>query len=241
MPDWLATLHYQRPIDHTRTAFQVAHNTNNLVFEWAMAHPDKFHDFNLWMAVQRDGMASWLDAFPVERFTQDSNDPRNALLVDIGGGIGHQCAALSAHLPDLGRSIVLQDIGPAIAQAIKAPGVEAMVADFWVEQPVKNASFYYLRNVLHDYEDKKCVELLQIQRRAMSKESVFLIDEIIMPDTKAQFAPSAQDIALMASLAAIERNKDQWKRLFDAAGLVLRETFTYSRELGYSVMVISAA
>ena len=219
-----------------------------------MGKPQVMRDFNLWMSVQRMGQKSWLDVFPSQRFMQDETSEA-PLFVDVGGGIGHQCAALKARFPNIARQVVLQDLLGAIEHAIPTDGVEPMVHDFWSEQPVKGmqlrasigkwltmivegASFYYLRNVLHDYPDEKCIVLLHNTMAAMSKVSRILIDEMILPNVGTNWQAAQLDIGMMSSLAAMERSENQWRALLDSAGMLIEEVYTYTEELRDSVIVV---
>ncbi|KAE8381896.1 S-adenosyl-L-methionine-dependent methyltransferase [Aspergillus bertholletiae] len=238
LPAVLAASEYQNPTDRQHTAFQRAHHTNETVFAWFMTQPRCFEDFNLWMAAQRPGQATWLDVFPLERLLTITAPTPEAIFVDVGGGKGHQCAALVERLPQLVGRIVLEDLAPVVAHALPHPRVERLAYDFWTPQPVTGAAFYYLRNVLHDYPDDQCVTLLQLQCAAMRPGSTLLIDEIICPATGASRTVADLDIAMMACLAAQERTQDQWARLFQSAGMSLVETLTYVAESGHSVMVV---
>jgi demethylsterigmatocystin 6-O-methyltransferase len=82
---------------------------------------------------------SWLDTFRFEQLCQNSN-PETPIFVDVGGGIGHQCAELKARLPDIQGRVILQDLSPAVQHALSTEGVENMVIDFWHEQPIKGKS-----------------------------------------------------------------------------------------------------
>ena len=93
------------------------------------------------MTVARSGEKNWLDDFPFEAEVAQNVQPEEVLFVDVGGGIGTQCRNLKAKHPDLRGRIVLQDLAPAIKQALSLEGVEAEVHDFYTEQPVKGLLF----------------------------------------------------------------------------------------------------
>ncbi len=59
------------------------------------------------------------------------------MLVDIGGGPGHQCVALKKRYPDLRGRIGLQYTEDVIKEALFYPGIKAMVHDVWIKQPIK--------------------------------------------------------------------------------------------------------
>ena len=92
-----------------------------------------------WMTAQREGQKIWLDVFPFEDQLCYGVTPDTPLLVDVGGGVGHQCIALKTRLPHVLGRIILQDLPEVVAQAIPMEGVEPMAYDFWKPQPVKGA------------------------------------------------------------------------------------------------------
>ncbi|OJJ72182.1 hypothetical protein ASPBRDRAFT_196291 [Aspergillus brasiliensis CBS 101740] len=239
LPEVLAASEYQNPSDRQRTAFQQAHHTDQTVFSWFMAQPRLFKDFSQWMTARRAGKPTWLDVFPLQRLLLAANPTsEEPLFVDIGGGVGHQCISLIDRLPQLIGRIVVEDLAPVIAHALPHPRVEHLAHDFWTPQPLAGATFYYLRNVLHDYPDNQCVTLLQLQRDAMGPNSTLLIDEIVCPTTRATRAVVDMDVAVMACLAARERTYEEWVGIFQAAGLNITEVLPYVPEVGHSVMVV---
>lgn len=87
------------------------------------------------------GRRNWLDVvdFPalVGAPTGAEKEETPVLFVDVGGGIGSQCALLKDRLPDLPGRVVLQDLPIVVQHALPTEGVENMSHDFWNEQPVK--------------------------------------------------------------------------------------------------------
>lgn len=88
------------------------------------------------MQGQRVGTPNWLTVFPVEEETKAWN-PHKAVFVDVGGGFGHQCAALQAMYPDLPGQIVLQDLPQTLSMAMPLPKIDMMQHDFFQPQPIK--------------------------------------------------------------------------------------------------------
>lgn len=142
MPAWtalatfLADTSFTNPSDEQHTPFQVAHHTTLPAYKWAVTQPRLSQDFNLWMMAQRANEKTWLDVVPSKYLTENS-ELESPLFVDIGGGIGHQCAALLSAFPNIRRRVILEDLAPVIAHALPTPGVEKIVHDFWEEQPIK--------------------------------------------------------------------------------------------------------
>lgn len=104
--------------------------------------PDIIADFGIWMPVLR-GQTNWLDVIDFEALIKidgtddDAITPETPVFVDVGGGIGSQCAILKAKLPNLPGRVILQDLPVALQHALPTEGVEIMAHNFWTEQPVK--------------------------------------------------------------------------------------------------------
>ena len=94
------------------------------------------------MTGQRDGRVGWLDFFPFkERIARDFKESDGAvMLVDVGGGRGHEVEAIKKKYPSLPGRFVLQDMPATTEQALPVPGIEAVVHDFFTEQPIKGQS-----------------------------------------------------------------------------------------------------
>lgn len=109
-------------------------------------------------------------------------------------------------------------------------------------KPETGASFYYIRNVLHDHQNDPCVTILRKIKDAMAPNSTILIDELVLPETmeiidKDVGWMASLDIGLMASLAGRERTEQEWRVVVEEAGLRIKETREYDRE-GNAVIVV---
>lgn len=60
------------------------------------------------------------------------------LLVDVGGGMGHDLRQFKDRFPHISGRLILQDTESVIAQLKQSSsGIEATVHDFFTPQPVK--------------------------------------------------------------------------------------------------------
>ena len=95
------------------------------------------------MSGYRQGKRSWMDEgfYPLEgRLGLDAEDGDKdvVLLVDVGGGLGHDLEELKLKHPGLQGRLVLQDQPEVIAQISKASnGIELTAHDFFTPQSVK--------------------------------------------------------------------------------------------------------
>lgn len=94
-----------------------------------------------------------------------------------------------------------------------------------------------MRNIMHDWPDDKCVVILGQILKGMDKDSVILIDEMILPSQGAHWRATQLDLTMMASLGAMERTEEQWYSLIDSAGLKIKSVCTYTPELRDSIIV----
>ncbi|KAK2756812.1 hypothetical protein FQN54_005258 [Arachnomyces sp. PD_36] len=236
LPDYLAETKYQNPSDPTKTPFQIAFKTVLHAFEWLPRDPERHAHGHRSMMAQRQ--ENWFSTFPVEKEVGDwSAEPDKALFVDIGGGGGHQCFRFKAKYPNLPGRIILQDLPATIARFKPGDGVEAMVHSFYDPQPIKGAKFYYLRNIIHDYPDERCLRIIENLIPALDKDSRILFDDIVLSNTGVHWRGASQDMILMTCFAAVERTRDQWYALLDRAGLKILDIHTYDAEVESSVIV----
>jgi hypothetical protein len=100
------------------------------------------------MALRRTADVSWLSVYPVVEEARGLTADR-AVFVNVGGGIGHQCAEFKRAHPDIPGHVVLEDLQHSIDAALPTPGVENIVHNFFEKQPIEgilisNISLYLL-------------------------------------------------------------------------------------------------
>lgn len=89
------------------------------------------------MTAVHNGKKTWMDVVDFKSLVKDS-DAETPVFVDVGGGIGSQCALLKAKSPNLIGRVILQDLPVVIEHhALSIDGVQKMAFDFWGEQPIK--------------------------------------------------------------------------------------------------------
>lgn len=241
-PQTLKQQAYRNPTNHLDTAFQRAHNTDVSAYSWMPSDPTVLPAFFEFMKSQRASQRHWTQNFPVQTLQLPEEDLKSdrVLFVDVGGASGHQCLSLRVNHPELPGKIVVQDQERVIARIdeteLQKHQVEAMTHDFFQQQPVKGAKAYYLRNIMHDWPDSKCVEILRHLRDAMAEDSVILIDENVLPDVGASWKQAQKDIQMMSVLAAVERSISQWHDLLRSAGLQVKKIHTYDDDIGDSII-----
>ncbi|RMZ67964.1 O-methyl transferase B [Pyrenophora seminiperda CCB06] len=240
IPKWLAENSYKAPKDNKHLPFNLGKNTDLHFFEWLSQRPKHQHAFNEYMSFQRVGQNSWLDVFPLEKMLKNSStgNEHRTLFVDVGGGYGHQCKEVLRRMPWLQERIVLQDTHrAAIDSAKEIKDLKVVYHDFNNPQPVKGARIYYLRNILHDWPDHACLDILSHLKDVMAPDSVILLDELVLQDEGAHWYGASFDLLMMANYGARERSLGEWDRLLEKVGLERKTFVPYSMQ-GDAVQVV---
>lgn len=137
LPAFLKNTQYRSVENGSCTPFQSAFQTTLGPYPWFSQHPEHLEWFNNYMASRRSADETWLSTYNVESELRlkdwGSDDP---IFVNIGGGIGHQCAEFKAKFPHINGRVILQDLPHTIHNALRTPGVENVAHDFFKPQPI---------------------------------------------------------------------------------------------------------
>ncbi len=107
----------------------------------------------------------------------------------------------------------------------------------WRVNSLEGARVYYMRNIMHDYPDNMCIKLLKNTIAAMNRDSVILIDDMVLPNKGLHWQASQLDLTMMSSMAAMERTEKEWYTLLDMAGLKIKMIYPYTEDLNDSIIV----
>ena len=136
-------------------------------------------------------------------------------IADVGGGLGHLLKAILQKVPNARG--VLFDQPHVVAQAASADRLELRGGDFF-RGPLPQCDCYILMEVLHDWTDERCVDILRQVRAAASKDAKLLVVETVLPpDNRPHFAHYL-DINMMVLTGGRERTPDEFSRLFSDSG-----------------------
>jgi demethylsterigmatocystin 6-O-methyltransferase len=84
--------------------------------------------------------------------------------------------------------------------------------DKTTEPSLAGAKFYYLRRVLHDWDDAHCVQILERLTEAMATDSYVLIDKVAIPDMNIHWRTAFEDLH-MAVIGGKKRTRAEWETL----------------------------
>lgn len=139
-----------------------------------------------------------------------------ATIADIAGGSGHLLAAVLDRAPEArGQLFELPSVVAAIAAGNER--LTATAGDFFTD-PLPKAEAYLLMEILHDWPDRECREILAAVRRAAEPGAKLLVLEEILADRGRDPEGHTLDVIMLAVSGGRERTIEELDALFAAAG-----------------------
>jgi orsellinic acid C2-O-methyltransferase len=165
-------------------------------------------------------------------------------LVDVGGGDGTLLAAILAATP--GLQGILFDTAAGLAEAsdrVAAAGVgdrcRIVTGDFFESVP-EGADAYIMKSIIHDWDDARCVTILDNCRQAMRAGGKALILEPVLPPVvKPSFARLGvvmSDLNMLLNTGGRERTEEEFASILGDAGLTLTSVVRLPKPSGMSLI-----
>ncbi|TVY26782.1 O-methyltransferase [Lachnellula hyalina] len=228
-PEYFKTKTPEDLIDLRKTPYSFAYGAEGLTFYEVLASkPETLNMFNKAM-MQQEASLPTLGMFPFASLKNEVEaEPQRAFVVDIGGGRGQSLLLIQQETSNgFGTSskMILQD-KPHVLDTIPpelVPGIEKVPYDFYTEQPIKNAHIYYIRRIMHNYQDNVCKTILENIAKAMGPTSRLLIAEIIVParTTVGEDMSTYWMDMVMLGIGGKERRANEFSDLLQSVGLEL--------------------
>ena len=138
---------------------------------------------------------------------------RFATIADIGGGRGHLVRAVLDAAPTatgllFDRPEVINNLGDLHRR------MTATAGDFFVDA-LPAADAYILMDVLHDWPDQQCVDILHTIRRAAQPGATLLIVEGIVTEQAADPGSATLDVVMLALTGGRERTAEEFAALLE--------------------------
>lgn len=125
-----------------QSPFEYTHGSG--FFEFFDKNKDQRAYLDDYMAVRRQGLVVWHQTFPMAAQLGPGarKDPDAVLLVDVGGGWGHDLQSFHKVHHDTPGRLILQDLGIIINRVDEErcpEDIETMEYNFFTPQPVKGS------------------------------------------------------------------------------------------------------
>jgi hypothetical protein len=225
--NWQAWGALESAVTNGGSAFEQVHGTT--AFPYMKQHPDKEKTFSAAMA-----SISALENAAISRAYAFGRLRR---LVDVGGAHGHLLATILRSVGKLRGVLfdqpqVIEEAGNAgfITAADVNGRCQAVGGDFFASLP-EGADGYMMKDILHDWDDERCVRILENCRRAMAAGGrVLVVDHVLGGGNRHNWG-KLLDINMMVITGGRERTKQEFKELFWRAGLRLKRVFATAASL----------
>jgi hypothetical protein len=153
---------------------------------------------------------------------------RFARIMDVGGAAGHILAnILRAHPTVRGAVLDLPRTAEVARRFLLEQGLTdrcEVVAQDFLEAVTPGYDAYFIKSVLHDWDDEKSVQILRNIRAAMPDHGRVLIAEIVLRAGQQIGHPHRFiDMEMMVTLGGKERTAGEWQELLRLAGMRLEE------------------
>src|SRR5262249_125973 len=147
-------------------------------------------------------------------------------IVDLGGGSGSLMRRLlEAHAGVNGIVLDLPALAAATRRGLAAAGLASrcrvVAGDFFRSVP-RGGDLYILAFVLHNWDDRRAIKILERCRSAMSAKARLAVIEMLVPADTRPAAAKAHDLEMLVFTPGRERMAAEYRALCGAAGLRLR-------------------
>ena len=187
------------------------------VFDYFAKNPESAQIFNRAMSsftgVAADAVVDAYDFSEIET------------IVDIAGGHGRLLTGILDANPKIQG--VLFDLAHVIAGAreqvaknMAAERVEFVAGDFFASIP-EGADAYIMKHIIHDWDDERAIAILKNIKQAMKPTARVLLVEAVIADGNNQDFGKLLDLEMLVAPGGQERTADEYKELFERAGLRL--------------------
>ena len=215
-PMWQAWTGLEHSVRCSEPAF--AHVHGSPMFEYLAQHCESACRFdNAMAASSRLINEALVEAYEWGRF---------GTLVDVAGGLGSTLAAILRANPTVQGVLfdlphVIEHGRDHLAQQGVAARCRAQAGSFFDTVP-SGADAYFMKHIIHDWDDENCLRILRNCRAAMPDHAKLLVCErMIPPDDGPSLAKTMDLVMLVLTDGGRERTEQEFQELFARAGLRL--------------------
>ncbi|KAF9259719.1 S-adenosyl-L-methionine-dependent methyltransferase [Marasmius fiardii PR-910] len=168
--------------------FNMAMNTTSNIYEW-FEEPQNVVRGQRFNTLLTGAKGQWFSPSVFTEAIDWKSLPNDAVVVDVGAGLGHVTSVLHNAFPHL--QFILQDQVSVINAANKflqseAPTVlssgrvKFQVHDFFEAQPVKSAAVYFMRGILCNWTQSTSQKIMSRLREAADSDSKLIVFDRLM-------------------------------------------------------------
>lgn len=214
---WMAWRHLDYAVQTGKPAFD--HAFNQTPFEYMRDNVDTADRFQAAMTSYSD-MTS---ALVVATYSLESA----STVVDVGGGRGGMLQSLIRRYPHVrGVLFELPDVVDKFDESNSPALTENRITihrgDFFVDPIPTGGDVYFLKHILHSWDDSDSIKILSACQRALGPDAkLVVIDRVLSEEPNGFLAEFADLEMLVLTPGGKERTQVEFESLFSAAGLRL--------------------
>lgn len=141
-------------------------------------------------------------------------------MCDVGGGIGTQISDILKAYPNSHGMVF--DLPEVIENLAPQDRLVGQGGDFFKEVP-GGFDAYFLRSVLHDWDDEACIKIMKSVLAACQPESKIIVIDMVIPEGDEFHFGKLIDMTMMLVAGGKERTAVEFQQLFEQAGFNLDE------------------
>ncbi len=196
-------------------------------FEYLPEHPDKAQIF--------DQAMTGIHGRETDVILQSYDFSEMKTLLDIGGGNGSNITSILNKYPDMQGTLfdlphVVERAQPHIEQAGLSNRCHLVGGSFFESVP-EGADAYFMRHIIHDWDDEKSLTILRNCHTAMPEHSKLLVVDSVIPAGNEPFAGKFLDLVMLLIPGGKERTAEEFRSLFEQAGFELIRIIPTKSEL----------
>jgi predicted transcriptional regulator len=200
-------------------------NYNMSFFDWLEKNPERRKEFDVGMA----GVSAYTD-IPIAAGYDFSSF---GTLADIGGGRGTQIVTILSAFPRLKGILFELPLTIGILEKeniVQQDGLDGRLklvsGDFFKSVP-PGCDAYFMKSIIHDWDDERSIKILSNCRRAMRQDSKLLLAEhIVRGDSNEPDFFKFLDVNILALIGGCVRTKEEYSRLLERSGFKLNRVVT---------------
>ena len=255
LPRFVRETGNQNPNNPEGCAFHLGHRTvlPQIYFLRASHQLDNYYAWTAYTRKEQD--LTFLDTLDFDKEYRRPCAPDGFLFVHVAATMSTQCNALKQRHPRIAGNIILQSLPTMLPRIKLREGVSKMAHDARTPQPITGmferlalvstapdkcdigARFYYFRQVGSNFSAAEFAVILKRTMDAMDRDSLILIDDMVIPDQGSHWIATQIDMAAMAFSATHERSRLDWEYYLSKLGLRIVKVGVYNRERRDAVII----
>ncbi len=146
-------------------------------------------------------------------------------LIDVGGGYGKVLVALLRRYPQMqgilfDNSQVIHEVQTRKESLSSEKRCQLVAGDFFVNVPA-DGDVYFLKHIIHDWDDEKAIKILKNCRKAIKPSGKLLLAENIIFSGNDRSYAKWLDLHMLVLLNSYERTEEDYAKLFKKSGFKL--------------------